>query len=269
MKTFKELRQYGMELFKTISDVQAENEKRLSKLREMRVYSPEYLAQNQKKADEEFQKTVKLISSQFAEAVKETVENKRTALNQMLTVPPTTEQLNILNSIQFQGKNISESEIQSIAVQLTGNYRCLHSLEAIAQQAGIKLHIPAQYDFQQLNDALNHAAGYLRERVHDLATYNGQSRNWTFDSKCFFGVWEGTEDQPVPFYGDDALILDGNEQTTPVPTVEKRTLTDAEIRVIEALFSNMDPGMAMAQVLASPELRSLVSIHPEYGKMLK
>jgi hypothetical protein len=41
------------------------------------------------------------------------------------------------------------------------------------------------------------------------------------------------------------------------------------MRVIEALFSNMDSGMAMAQVLASPELRSLVSLHPEYGKMLK
>lgn len=269
MKTFKELWEYGVELFKTIARLQADNEKAVAKLREAKIYTPSYVADCEKEATEEVLKMGKVLSARFAEAVKETVAAKRAAINQMLTVPPTTEQVNILNALQFQGTAITETEISSVAVQLVGNYRAIHSLQTIAQKAGVRLYLPAQYDFEQLNDILNQVEKYLNDRVQALTNLNPNFRAMDPNFKCFFGVWEGAELESVPFYGEKAILLDGNEQTTPAPTVEKRTLTDEEKEFVETMFSNKDMGTIMKAVLDSPEIRSLVSLHPEYGKLLK
>lgn len=96
----------------------------------------------------------------------------------------------------------------------------------------------------------------------------------TKDKKCLMPFKNATADELLSFeqvknlpeYAgilSDETILDGNTQTT--PKVEARTLSDQEKTIVESLFSDGTPVEdAMTQIMNSPELKTLVSLHPKY-----
>ena len=265
MKTFAELREYAITQYQKIVSKQAEVNKAYQKLIDLNIYATDYLKKIKDEGETEVAKVRASVVADLEAAVKLTVTEKRTALNKMLADAPSVEQTNLLTALRIQGSEITPDEIKSIAVQLTGNYRALHSLQIIASQAGHNLHIPVSYDYQALTDALRWTEKYLHSAIDDLKNTTDY-REMGLDSKVFFDVWGGKEngapdDMNYKTYAID--ILDGNEQTT--PTVEPRKLTAQEQAIVESLFSDGLPsGDAMTQIMNSPELRALVSLHPKY-----
>lgn len=270
MKTFAEVREYAKEQYARIAKKQAEVDAAYEKMVNMKIYTPEYL-QKIKKEGETAVADVRADAAANLEAVvKLTIAAKKTALEKMLTAAPSTEQTNILSSLQLQGNKITPDEIKSIAAQLSGNYRALHSLEAIAGRAGHRLHLPIQYDYQTLREALKWTEKYLNTVIADMRR-SKHYREMNFDSRCFLDVYggAGTEAHEDMKYKANAIdILDGNKQTT--PTVEARTLSDQERTIVESLFSDGKPVEdAMTQIMNSPELKTLVGLHPDYQALVK
>lgn len=268
MKTFAEIRTYAIEQYSRIAEKQAEVDAAYEKMINMKIYTPEYL-QKIKKEGEAAVADVRADAAANLEAVvKLTIAAKKTALEKMLTAAPSTEQTNLLSSLQLQGGRITPDEIEAIAVQLSGNYRALHSLGAIAKGAGHKLNIPIQNDYQALQDALKWTEKYLNTVIEDMRR-SKHYREMNFDSRCFLDVYGGTEVHEDMNYKANAIdILDGNKQTT--PTVEARTLSDQERTIVESLFSDGKPVEdAMKQIMNSPELRTLVGLHPDYKALVE
>lgn len=271
MKTFAQIREYAMTLYQEIIQKQKEAEKNYNKVLGMNIYSPEYLKKIKDDGEAEVSKIRRSVAADLEAVMKLTIAEKRTVLNTMLIEAPDTEQMNLLNSLQIQDRSLNSDEIKSIALQLTGNYRALHALQVIAEKAGHKFHIPVQYDYQALSDALKWAEGYLNGVIFDLKNC-ADYRQMSLNSKVFLNVWGNGETGEVHDdvnYKINVLdVLDANEQTT--PTVEPRKLTDTERTIVESLFSNDSTpnGNTMEQIMASPELKMLVSLHPKYKALL-
>lgn len=227
MKTFVEIRAYAMKMFAAMETVQAEYDKAIKDLKDSGKYNASYILNVQNDFTIKFTAEVKKAADELGEIVKTTCDQKRNAIEKMLTEAPSNDQMNLLNALKLQGKDIDPDEVKSIAAQLMGNYRAIHALQVMAEGAGIKLSFPAQYDYQQLKDALNRAEAYLKDRVRDLSNYTDKN-HMDFYSKMFFGVWEGGLLLPDNAYTADAELLDSNEQIAPVPVVERIDQNNAE-----------------------------------------
>lgn len=270
MKTFAEIRTYAIEQYSRIAEKQAEVDAAYEKMLGMNIYTPEYLAKIKKAGEAEVADVRADAAANLEAVVKLTLAEKKTALEKMLVTAPSTEQTNLLNTLQVQGNRITPDEIKSIAVQISGNYRALHALQAIAEKAGHRLHLPVQSDYQELTEALKWTEKYLNKAIADMKNTT-HYRQMSFDCRCFFDVYGGADDgahDDLNYKTTAIDILDGNTQTT--PKVEPRTLSDQEKTIVESLFSEGTPVEdAMTQIRNSPELKTLVSLHPDYKGMVE
>ncbi len=219
MKTFTEIRNYAMEMFSAMSEVQHKYEITMADMKNSGKYSNAYLLEVQNNFKAKFSDDVKKAAEELGEIVKATCEAKRSAIEKMLVEAPSNEQMNLLNALKMQGKGLEPDEVKSIAAQLMNNYRAIHALRVMVADQGIKLSFPAQYDYQQLKDSLNRVEAYLKDRVKDISNYTDRN-HMDFYSKMFFGVWKGGENYLDNAYSADATLLDSNEQIAPVPVVE-------------------------------------------------
>lgn len=270
MKTFAEIRNYAIEQYSRVTKKQDEVDKNYKKMLALNIYTPEYLQKIKKEGEAAVADVRSDAAANLEAVVKLTIAAKKTALEKMLTAAPSTEQMNLLSSLQLQGNTITPDEIKSIAVQLSDNYRALHALQVIAGKAGHRLHLPVQYDYQALQDALKWAEKYLKTVIEDMRR-SKHYREMNFNSRCFLDVYggAGAEVHEDMNYKTNAIdILDGNKQTT--PTVEARTLSDQERTIVESLFSDGKPVEdAMTQIMDSPELKTLVGLHPDYKALVE
>ena len=270
MKTFAQIREYAMSRYQEVVKKQNEVDQTYNRLLERNIYTSEYLSKIKADGETEVSNVRLSVAADLEALVKLTITEKRAALNKMLADAPTADQMNLLNALQLQGSATTADEVSSIALQLTGNYRALHALQMVAEKAGHKFRIPVQYDYQALSDALKYAEGYLNGVIHDLKNTTDY-RLMGLNSKVFLNVWGNGEDgQPhddLNYKTNVIDVLDANEQTT--PTVEPRKLTDQEKAVVEALFADGSPvENTVAMIMESPELRTLVSLHPKYKALL-
>ena len=168
MKTFAEIRKYAIEQYSRIAEKQAEVDAAYEKMAGMKIYTPEYLTKIKKAGEAEVAAVRADAAANLEAVVKLTLAEKKTALEKMLATAPSTEQTNLLNTLQVQGNRITPDEIKSIAVQLSGNYRALHALQAIAKEAGHGLQLPVQSDYQELTEALKWTEKYLHTAIDDM-----------------------------------------------------------------------------------------------------
>ena len=265
MKTFAEIRKYAIEQYSRIAEKQGEVDAAYEKMAGMKIYTPEYLAKIKKAGEAEVAAVRADAAANLEAVVKLTLAEKKTALEKMNGTSPSTEQMNLLTALQMRGNSITPDEIKSIAVQLSGNYMALHALQGIANNAGHRLQIPVQSDYQELTEALKWTEKYLYTAIADMKNTT-HYRQMNLNSRCFFDVYGGADDgahDDLNYKATAIDILDGNTQTT--PKVEARTLSDQEKTIVESLFSDGTPVEdAMTQIMNSPELKTLVSLHPKY-----
>ena len=220
MKTFKEIRDYAMEMYAAIATEQEKHTDAMQKLKDSGKYNEAFLKKMQDDYAKGFSDALKDAVGEFRDMVKDTCNGKREAIEKMLIEAPSNDQMNLLNSLKLQGTDIEPDEVRSIAAQLMDNYRSIHALEVIAADAGIRLSFPAQYDYQELKKALNRTEAYLNDRIRDIGNFTDRL-HMDFFSKMFFGAWDGGLLMDDNAYQADAALLDSNKQIAPVPVVEK------------------------------------------------
>lgn len=220
--TFGQIRKEGQRIYKETAEAAAEKEKALQKIVDMKIYKDDYITRARAEAEQEIRDLWASAGGAFQIIVKDTISEKREALKRMLSTPPTTEQLNLLNTLQLDRGQPTKDEAEAIAAAVSDNYRASHALQGILGKAGFTLHLAPTCDYTALTDALDQAEGYLKQRTHELKNFPGW-RNAHPWFRLFFG--EGWEDT---VFGPYAELLDGNKQTT--PTVE---LTDDPAQAVE------------------------------------
>lgn len=171
-------------------------------------YAPSVQQEKIAELDAAFEEKRNEHSNSFSALVKKTVDAKRAAINEMVAVAPTTEQLNLLQALQLQGE-FNEGEINMILPHLIGNYRALATLRGMAKKAGYALLIPAQFDYAELTEYLDWTEKYLADRCHDMATFNGEVGD--FFGKTFFDTYGGGHDDPN-FKNNAIDMFDSNMQ---------------------------------------------------------
>lgn len=229
------------------------------------IYAPEYREKLIKEATADFEKKAVELCAAFTNTVTAAIANKKRNLNEMITTPPTQEQVNLLTSLQMRRKNLEESEILHLAPMLVGNYNAFKTLQVIALESGFTLTVPTSLDYEKLGRAVEWSEKYLNERITD---FTQPWRQMSPIGRCFFGAeWEDN------MYLEQAVqVLDENAQmNAPTPTIYKRELTDSENHILEMLFDGYTPdNMAthINEAAKSDELKSLIMLHPEYSKYL-
>lgn len=230
------------------------------------IYSQEYMQQLKKEENTTFEVKAAEIRSKFEEVVNAALVGKKSNINKMLTTPPTQEQLNLLTAIQMRRKELNEGEISHIAPMLVGNYNAFKSLQSLALDSGFNLESPVFLDYEKLSSAIEWSEKYLSERIADFTL---PWRQMSPMGRYFFGAeWEDT------FYNENAIsVLDFNVQLQePIPIIMKRDLSENEKKILDTMFSGYTPDELKARVLKaaeSDELKSLISLHPEYSAYIK
>ena len=212
MKTFQELRTEGQRLYKETAEAAAKKEQALQKIVDMKVYRDDYIKRARAETEQEISDLWASAGAAFQAITKTAVSEKRDALKQMLSTPPTTDQMNLLNTLQLDKSQPSQEEAETIAAALADNYRASHALQGILEKVGFTLRLAPTCDYAALTDALNQVEAYLKDRAHELKNFTTW-RNAHPWFRLFFG--EGWNDT---VYSPNAELLDGNKQTT--PTVE-------------------------------------------------
>lgn len=261
-----ELRKEGIKMYAQMKQLMDAHTQTVHNLRHSEVYADDYKAKLIMQEDEKFNTEKETLRVAFADLVKQAIATKRENISAMCVAPPTQEQLNLLSALQLRGKSITENEFLQLAPKLMTNYNAINALRGLAATCGYTLTLPASHDYEKIMESMDWAENYLNARVNDFA------QPWSamsFDGRAFFG--EGWDDVNYREYATN--ILDSNTQLDiPLPTIEKRKLTENEEQILDSLFYGYSDDMLTEKVksaVASPEIKTLVELHPKYSTFLK
>lgn len=258
------LRTTGQDIYLDIDMLRSEKQKTIDSYQKGGKYSQEFIQKKVSEIEAEYKPRFAELIGKFDNEVKKTIANKKARLDNMVSAPPTSEQLNLLTALQMRGKNISIGEIQRIAVNLADNYQAFISLKNIADNLGMRLIVPDQFDYDSIQKSISWAEKYLSDRVHDI------SLPWKQMNPCgrlFFGT--GWNDN---MYEQNAIsILDGAKQMRTV-IVEPKKIGESEKSAIEKLLEDVSGDELVSKVrelaTESDSLRNILALHPTYGTML-
>ena len=272
--TFAGLRDEFIRIAERIYKAQKESAHELTEIKRSGIYSDTYI---KRKEDEFKAKDESLIAEsrkEIEDLVAKVIDTKKTAVNRMLTTAPSREQIDLLQSLEMQGKSLSEAEINAILPELTDNYRALKTMQTIARNVGFSVILPAQYDYEEIKRSLERAEAYLSDRVKDMGR---PVKEWSLASDCFYGSikfnlsaeeWEKQKWED-PIYSEFAEVLDGNMQTAPIIEPVKE-LTEAEAEILDGLFANKvgkDLDGAVVRAARTPYIRDMIE-RSEYAEHL-
>lgn len=264
--TFSSLRASGKATAQQIIDLGVVMEEKLAEYKEN--LSDARYREKETELRSEFETKRTELVEKYREEIKSHIGNHKEAITKALCTPPTPEQLSLLQSLQIEGKNISESELNAIVPQLMTNYRAIKGLESIAKNAGYRLIELPQFDFDNLQLNLNWAESYLERMCTSLETMDSKGNKDAL-GRLFFGDYVDHE------YQSKAIdIFDSNAQTNEIKgkLIEKRTLTEREQLLLASLFEEISPENLKETVnkyaSESPEVKSLIELSPEYSGYL-
>lgn len=258
------LRETGQSICIEIRLLRDEKREAIDKYQKSGKYAQDFIQKKVAEIEAEYKPQFEELVGKFRIEVEKTIANKKARLDNMVSAPPTQEQLNLLTALQMRGKNISIGEIQRIAVNLADNYQAFISLKNIADNLGMWLMVPEQFDYDSIQKSISWSEKYLMDRVHDLSLPWKQMNAY---GRMFFGT--GWNDG---MYEQNAIaILDGAKQMKTV-IVKPKVLTDTEKATLDRLFENVGGDELESKVRGlaaeSDSLKNLLALHPTYGSML-
>ena len=272
--TFAGLRDEFIRIAERIYKAQKDADSELTEIKKSGIYSDIYIQRKESELKAEYETLVAKSRKEIEDLVAEVISTKRTAVNRMLTTAPSREQIDLLQSLEMQGKSLSETEINVILPELTDNYRALKTMQSIAKNVGFNVVLPAQYNYEDIKQNLDRAEAYLNDRIKDMGR---PVREWHLASDCFYGPikynlsaeeWEKQKWED-PIYSEFAEVLDGNVQTAPIIEPVKE-LTEAEAEILNGLFANKvgeDLNGAVVRAARNPFMRDMIE-RSEYAENL-
>lgn len=264
--SFSALRNSGRAKAQTIQDCIAIC--RETKERNNKIYREESAKKLNSDVDKLYSEKVKEIVNTYRSEIREIISSQRSAIEEALSVPPSEEQIRLLQALRMEGKSITETELNAILPQLLNNHRAVKALEAIANDNGYSIVKLPQFDYEALLDNLNWTENYLTQRCNDLLSmYTAPGKVEHSTSRLFFGDYEDNE------YKTHAVeMFDSTSQTKEIKArVEvNKGLTDVEKAFLESMF-NCDPRELKGKVLEaaeSPEIKALIKKSDIYAPIL-
>lgn len=263
--SLKNLRKSGQDTMLEILDIRKQFEEEKKQVLNSEKYSQEYRLKKVQDMTDEFDMKKSELISAFIETFNKTISAKKQKLDEMLTSPPSQEQLNVLMSLQIRKDSLTQGELERIALNFTNNYNAIKALQAIAADAGYNLIIPEQLDYDKLYESIIWTEDYIKARIGDM------SLSWQKMSplgRMFFGTaWEDNV-----YSSNSVEILDAPYQMA-TPVVTKESLSDTEKAIIEKLFDDTSgdelEGKVKTIAAKSESLRDMIRKHPTYGTFLE
>lgn len=226
------------------------------------TYAPQFLAEKRKKLDDELSKVITQTTGVMRENIKALAEKKQNKIIEMLTGTPTAEQVRLLNVLQMRG-NLDPVEMQYILPTFFGNYQAMQVFNAVCQQNGVKLTMPAQLDARAMFENVKAATEYLLKACDELSKPN---RERDIKYRAFFTV--NPEDPNKchdPFYMEFVEALDSIPQLNDCKT-EKTALTPVEQAKIDWYYRNTEK-LTEDQLILHTE--KVLTDHPEIKDLLQ
>lgn len=226
------------------------------------TYAPQFLAEKRKKLDDELNKVITQTTGVMRENIKALAEKKQNKIIEMLTGTPTAEQVRLLNVLQLRG-NLDPVEMQYILPTFFGNYQAMQVFNAVCQQNGVKLTMPAQLDARAMFENVKAATEYLLKACDELAK---PKRERDIKYSAFFTVDPADPNKCLdPFYMDFVAALDSIPQLNDCKT-EKTALTPVEQAKIDWYYRNTEK-LTEDQLILHTE--KVLTDHPEIKDLLQ
>lgn len=226
------------------------------------TYAPQFLAEKRKKLDDELNKVISQTTGVMRENIKALAEKKQNKIIEMLTGTPTAEQVRLLNVLQMRG-NLDPVEMQYILPTFFGNYQAMQVFNAVCQQNGVKLTMPAQLDARAMFENVKAATEYLLKACDELAK---PKRERDIKYSAFFTVDPADPNKCLdPFYMDFVAALDSIPQLNDCKT-EKTALTPVEQAKIDWYYRNTEK-LTEDQLILHTE--KVLTDHPEIKELLQ
>lgn len=226
------------------------------------TYAPQFLAEKRKKLDDELNKVITQTTGVMRENIKALAEKKQNKIIEMLTGTPTAEQVRLLNVLQMRG-NLDPVEMQYILPTFFGNYQAMQVFNAVCQQNGVKLTMPAQLDARAMFENVKAATEYLLKACDELAK---PKRERDIKYSAFFTVDPADPNKCLdPFYMDFVAALDSIPQLNDCKT-EKTALTPVEQAKIDWYYRNTEK-LTEDQLILHTE--KVLTDHPEIKELLQ
>jgi hypothetical protein len=226
------------------------------------TYAPQFLAEKRKKLDDELNKVITQTTGVMRENIKALAEKKQNKIIEMLTGTPTAEQVRLLNVLQMRG-NLDPVEMQYILPTFFGNYQAMQVFNAVCQQNGVKLTMPAQLDARAMFENVKAANEYLLKACDELAK---PKRERDIKYSAFFTVDPADPNKCLdPFYMDFVAALDSIPQLNDCKT-EKTALTPVEQAKIDWYYRNTEK-LTEDQLILHTE--KVLTDHPEIKDLLQ
>ena len=241
------------------------NERRMyaEELERMKTtYAPKFLEEKRQKLAGELNAVIETTLNEIRKNVNALADKKQQKVIDMLTATPSAEQVRLLNVLQMRG-NLDAVEMQYILPTFFGNYQAMQVFNAVCQQNGVRLTMPAQLDCRVMFDNIKAATDYLLGACDELFKPKNKRE---IKYSAFFTV-DPTNPQKCldPVFLDMAAVLDVIPQLNDCKT-EKTALTPVEQAQVDWYYRNADTTNE-DRLIAHTE--RVVTDHPEIKDLLK
>lgn len=272
--SFADLRKKGVALRAAWAKEYEEMENAVNSILAERNYSDVYKNERVSQVRAVYEDSMEKLKNEFRECVNSTLAAKEAALNKMFSTAPTQEQLNLIQTLQLRGNDLSEEEIMRIACDFADNYNAMKALKKVAKDAGCNLALPELYNADVLFERFAWVKNYLKERCRDMGVL---WREMSFDGRCFFGTeWEDLNYNNTAveiFDKHNALCLMGAKLVPESSDPDSAPLTEDERAALNAMFgglrSSKDLEKAVLTAVTEDEtVASLIAKHDVYKNFL-
>lgn len=241
------------------------NERRMyeEELERMKTtYAPKFLEEKRQKLAGELNAVIETTLNEIRKNVNALADKKQQKVIDMLTATPSAEQVRLLNVLQMRG-NLDAVEMQYILPTFFGNYQAMQVFNAVCQQNGVRLTMPAQLDCRVMFDNIKAATDYLLGACDELYK---PKRDRNIKYSAFFTIDPANPQKCLdPVFMDMAVVLDVIPQLNDCKT-EKTALTPVEQAQVDWYYRNADTTNE-DRLIAHTE--RVVTDHPEIKELLK
>lgn len=233
------------------------------KLNSMRsTYAPAFLAEQERKLSAEFSSFIEKAKEQEIGEIKALAEKKQDKVIKMLTTPPTSEQVRLLNILQMRN-DIDAIEIHHILPTFFNNYQAMRVLDTISKQNGITLKIPTQLDCRVMFENIKTATEYLLGAVNEIGKPKKQ-RDIKYNA--FFTYNQEEPDKCFdPVFCNIIEVFDTVPQLNDCKT-EKTALTAIEQAKVDWYYRDVDKNNIQGLIVHTEKV---ITQHPDIAPLLK
>ena len=265
-RTYAAVHQHLTQLNLFLNNERNDMNRKIEKLGD--TYSTKVISRQREKLTAEYNETASKLVQAARTEVRELTASKREKMGEMLTTPPTAEQLRLLEVLKMRN-DIDMVEIHSVLPMFFDNYHAMRVLQAVGTSNGINVKLPVLLDPRSMYEGVEGANAFLMGACDQLGTaWNKMPTEY----RAFYTVNDSEPGKCFePQYSEFIEMFDNVPQLQEVKT-EKTQLTAIEREKIGVYFKDvatLDPTDKIQDIEILKHTQKVMSEHPEDVELLK